>query len=149
MIKHTYLLFSLLLISSLLTACQPADEKNKESVEESTSIPPMIDAQFVCTSISDDETMPRSLVSFYMNGKVQALDTINSCELIAKEDFERYDIPAEAVTAAGGWWAGGGDYFYATVNGNVCTVMQGWQDEEQEDDGFHYEQIRRFVVSEK
>ncbi|HKK73827.1 MAG TPA: hypothetical protein VJ953_02040 [Saprospiraceae bacterium] len=147
--KYTYLLFHTLLIMLVFSACQQNQGEKQQPASNETSVPPMVDAKFVCTEISEDETMPRSILSLYLNGQVHSLDTISTCERIGQEDYQRYAIPSGAVTAAGGWWAGAGDYFYAMVDGNVCVVMQGWQDEQQEDDGFHYEQIRRFVVSEK
>lgn len=147
--KYTNLLISTLLLTSLLYACQQNTGENRETVSSESSVVPMIDAKFVCTDISQEDSIPKSMVSFYLNGKVQTLDTINACQLISEEEYERYGIPVTAASAVGGWWAGAGDYFYAMVEGNVCTVMQGWQDEQQEDDGFHYEQIRRFVITEK
>jgi hypothetical protein len=130
----------------LIIACQPKADTPGTPEATVTSV----DASLSCTSLGEDENgIPKNLVVLYLNGKKHQIDTITACENIATTDYNRYGIPAEAATACGGWWAGAGDYFYATVEGNVCMVMQGWQDEQQEDEGFHYEQVRRFVVSEK
>lgn len=133
-------------ICLLLMACQPKETPQESTETDLTSI----EAELTCTALGEDENgVPGSLVALVLNGTKHDLDTIAACESIGAADFGRYDIPTEAVSACGGWWAGAGDYFYVMVEGNVCTVMQGWQDEQQEDEGFHYEQVRRLVVSEK
>jgi hypothetical protein len=147
--KPNFVFFSLLTLAFLLLACKPKTAETKEETRTASNAPVNIEAQFVCADLTEDESMPRAALTLKLNGKMHVLDTIAVCESIEPSDYARYDIPAEAVAAAGGWWAGAGDYFYARVEGNVCIVMQGWQDEQQEDEGFHYEQVRRLVVSEK
>jgi hypothetical protein len=139
------------LLPFLLLACQspkestPGEEPNTETSVEPQEI--SVNAQLICRDISKDDIMPQFEIALNLNNRMHLLDTITSCSPFTPEEYERYEIPAEAVSAAGGWFAGAGDYFYATVVGNVCTVMYGWQDEQQEDEGFHYEQVRRFVVN--
>jgi hypothetical protein len=76
--------------------------------------------------------------------KKYILDTIFACEVINKTDFERYEIPATANCACVGWWAGQGTYLYATSRNEIVTVYSGWQDEEQEEPGYHWKKFKEF-----
>lgn len=147
--KHiiNYGLSGLLMI--LLFACQaPKEDANTiDTPAETTSEPIVIKAQFICRDITVEEYMPRFEIALSLNQGLHIIDTIMSCASFSSNEYAQYQIPADAVSACGGWWAGAGDYFYAILEGNVCKVMQGWQDEQQEDEGFHYEQVRRLVVS--
>lgn len=77
-----------------------------------------------------------------VDGKTTAIDTVYACEAIPASSFSQYDIPKEAKSACGGWWAGAGDYFYATLEKNKVVVYQGWQDEQQEDEGYHWKALK-------
>src|SRR3989338_5402261 len=66
-----------------------------------------------------------------------------SSEPISVKSRADYDIPADALASCGGWWAGGGDYFYAIWENNNVVVYQGWQDEGQKDNGFHWKAVKR------
>lgn len=77
-----------------------------------------------------------------VDGKTTAIDTVYACETIPASSFSQYDIPKEAKSACGGWWAGAGDYFYATIEKNKVVVYQGWQDEQQEDEGYHWKAMK-------
>jgi len=134
----------LLLLSLLWSSCK--NEKTPDTIPEEPKLEKLA-AELQCTSLSTDDTMPKFQISLNLSGKNHILDTITMCASIAEADYARYDIPSEAIDAGGGYFAGGGDYFYLLQDGNACLVMQGWQDEMQEDEGFHYEQVRRFVVS--
>lgn len=85
-----------------------------------------------------DFDAPQNEIVLKVDGKEQKIDTILACDVIAAADYQRHEIPATAVSACGGWWAGGGDYFYAIIENNQAVVYQGWQDEGQEDVGFHW-----------
>lgn len=78
-----------------------------------------------------------------VDGKKEIIDTVMACDKIPASNFSQYEIPKTALTACGGWWAGAGDYFYAELKDNKVVVYQGWQDEEQKDDGFHWKVIRK------
>lgn len=136
------------LLFILVFACQPQTEEpgNSKATQEVIAKPSNISAEFYCRPLTTNEDMPQFEVSLYLNSSRYIIDTILSCNLYTASDYAKYDIPKEAISACGGWWAGGGDYFYAVVQEDVCTVMQGWQDEEQEDEGFHYERLRSFKV---
>lgn len=42
---------------------------------------------------------------------------------IAKEDYEKNNIPSNALNACLSWYAGSGDYFYITTNKSSLSVM--------------------------
>jgi hypothetical protein len=78
-----------------------------------------------------------------VDGKKEIIDTVMACDKIPASNFAQYDIPKTALSACGGWWAGAGDYFYAELKDNKVVVYQGWQDEQQTDDGYHWEVVKR------
>ncbi len=100
--------------------------------------------QLTCDDLgSDPDTdTPHSAVSLLVDGKKTPIDTINGCSSIDKAEYTQKQIPADAVAACGGWWAGAGDYFYVVLREGKPVVFRGWQAEEQEDDGFHWEKIK-------
>ncbi|MEM6377864.1 MAG: hypothetical protein AAF705_06610 [Bacteroidota bacterium] len=149
--QRTFNYYFLGLFALIALSCQgikkEADNLKKEPNHEVTTKPLAMVAKFTCKDLTVDEAMPRFEVALDLNDTLHVIDTIMSCSVFSEDEYAQYQIPKEAVSACGGWWAGAGDYFYATFEANVCTVMQGWQDEQQEDEGFHYEQVRRMVVS--
>ena len=124
-----------------MSSCQ---EKSK-SAQDSTTQP--LEVAFVCHVEMDEELgYPTGTVGVSVNGKEESLGDAQACADIAKEDYERYEMPKEAIAACGGWYAGAGDYFYASRDEKVVKVYQGWQSEEQEDTGFHYELVKTIVI---
>ncbi len=90
----------------------------------------------------DEYENPNSQVFIQINDSRIKIADIQACDVIGPDSYAQYDIPADAIAACGGWWAGAGDYFYAVRDGDIIRVMKGWQDEGQEDQGFHYETNR-------
>ncbi|AEE51515.1 hypothetical protein Halhy_3663 [Haliscomenobacter hydrossis DSM 1100] len=122
-------------------ACKQ-DQKTKGPETGLTSDPPKAEVRFRCESSGEDENgNPQTQVFLVVNDQSIKVADVSSCEEILKEDYPKYQIPANALGACGGWWAGAGDYFYAVEIKDLIVVMQGWQDESQEDEGFHYQQI--------
>ena len=98
-----------------------------------------MEAALQCKKVDgQDPYLPAFEISLELNGKMHLMDTIMGCDLIKQSDFANYDVPEDALTACGGWYAGAGDYFYAVNKNDKCVVYRGWQDEMQEDEGFHY-----------
>jgi hypothetical protein len=91
---------------------------------------------------SEDVDQPTAQLFVVTGGKRTEVAKVN-CHLTAyqPENFETYDIPSNAVAACGGWWAGAGDYFYLVPTGQGWEVFQGWEDEGQEDQGYHYKKV--------
>lgn len=105
----------------------------------------LLKANLECRSLTGpDEDPPRNEIALVLQGERHVIGEVNSCETIEKQDYERYQIPDAALDAAGGWFAGAGDYFYLILKAEEYIVMAGWQDELQEDAGFHYEEKARF-----
>jgi hypothetical protein len=119
---------------------------NDAPPENTTDIPTVKGPEKVALHfvfIGEDEASgaPKNDIMLVVDGKEQKIATILACEKIGVEDYERYGIPVNVPTACGGWWAGGGDYFYARVENGQAVVYKGWQDEMQEDEGYHWEKM--------
>ncbi len=147
--KKINLLFfiSLMLFFSCNNASQEQGEQEDvtDTTETVTNTPlTAIEASFSCRELSGEETpQPLFEVILEINGNAMVVDSTNACEVFAKTDYERYDIPANAISACGGWYAGAGDYYYLVRNQDELSLMQGWQDEGQEDEGFHYVEVKK------
>lgn len=104
------------------------------------------DAVLVCNTLRSPDThdLPLAAVIVKAFGDSYVIDTVSVCQILKPEEYAQYGIPDTAISAAGGWWAGAGDYFFLTMtrDGDVLAY-QGWQDEGQEDDDFHYRPVIR------
>ena len=100
------------------------------------------DVRFVCEDISTAETVPRLRVKLMVDGKESFSTTILGRDNdLGRDDFEHMGIPAEALDVAGAWWGGGGQYFYVILKDNEPVVFRGWQDEQQDHEGYAWEQV--------
>ncbi|MCB0548939.1 MAG: hypothetical protein KDD19_15270 [Phaeodactylibacter sp.] len=129
-------IFPILAFLVLFNACQSgvADKGDEQDFT----------VQLQCQAISEDDALPQSAVYAIVNQNKVKLATISSCDSIPPASYEDYEIPANALAAAGGWWGGAGDYFYAIREDTVIAFYQGWADESQEDESFHYTRIGAF-----
>lgn len=84
---------------------------------------------------------PLHEISLVLAGRRHVLDTIQVCEPLTAEERGEHNMPADALAACGGWWAGAGDYFYAIRRNDSLVVYQGWLDEMQQDESYHYEVV--------
>jgi len=89
----------------------------------------------------DSIEIPHYDVFLSVDGVLTKIKSVNGCADITKESYEQYDIPKEAIVACGGWWAGAGDYYYVIMRDGKPVVFEGWQDEGQDDEGFHWTEI--------
>lgn len=121
-----------------LFGCSP---KTVDVVEVHDKETPLNLGKLECVSLGEDEFgAPRNEVQMSSSDKPVKVGECLACEQIPQEAFEGYQIPKDAISACGGWWAGGGDYFYSKLSANgKVEVYIGWQDEGQEDDGYHWE----------
>lgn len=118
---------------------EQTDTTATSQTEEKPSPLKAVEASLSCRDIStEDSVYPQFEVNLDVNGQNMVLDTINACGVFTRQDYEQYEIPPTALTACGGWYAGAGDYFYLVRDQDRLMVMQGWQDEGQEDEGYHY-----------
>lgn len=136
------ILFAGLLAMVILAQCGPAtssSEKENTEAPAAKGVPPITILTFICQTLMDENEQPSSQVFLQINQERVKIADIAACDVINGDRFADYGIPSAAVAACGGWWAGAGDYFYAVRDGDHIKVMKGWQDEGQEDVGFHYE----------
>lgn len=118
------------------------EAKPKDNGTGLTSDPPSAKVSFRCESTGEDEHgNPHHQVFIVVNEQSVKIADVMACDEIPKDEYLSREIPANAIAACGGWWAGAGDYFYALEYKGMIVVMKGWQDEEQEDTGYHYEQL--------
>jgi len=98
--------------------------------------------QLVCKNIGEDSLgTPHFDVFLLAEGKETKINSINGCAEITRADYPRYEIPQEAISACGGWWAGAGDYYYVIMEAGKPAVYEGWQEEGQPDNGYHWKKI--------
>lgn len=146
MLKQLFLLPAVVVMLAGLSACS-GNEKGKEAAEEPKPPAPMqgITVALDCMDIgSGSDDFPQRQVSLRLGTTSTTLDTIAACQLIERQDYARYSIPAEAVAACGGWWAGSGDYFYAVIDkGDEIVVMRAMEDEANPAGRYNYEEVIR------
>jgi hypothetical protein len=146
MLKQLFLLPAVVVLLTGLSACS-GQEKTGEATEEHKQAAPMqgITVALDCMDIGGgNEDFPQRQVSLRLGTVSTTLDTIAACQLIERQDYARYGIPAEAVAACGGWWAGSGDYFYALIDkGDEIVVMRAMEDEANPAGGYNYEEVSR------
>ena len=100
------------------------------------------DAKFIIVEIIDEDENPTSAIYVQYNEKKVLINTLNgNASIVDKSEFYM-GVPKTAISACGGWWAGAGDYYYLISSAKGLTIYHGWQDEEQEDEGFHWELLQ-------
>jgi hypothetical protein len=105
----------------------------------------LITAEFVIEYNNNDE-MPLTFISVNIKGVKHEVKSISGmADMIKNEQFEEMEIPSNAIAACGGWWAGAGDYFYLIKNDQSFDVYHGWQDEMQEDAGYHWTYLKEIT----
>ncbi len=139
-IKAARLAITILAIA-LMVGCA-VQQKDQHLIKISQSFPESLN--FICTSLGEKDGIPENEVTLNIADFKFIIDTINTCEIIAPENYASHDIPGTSIDACGGWFAGGGTYFYLHRKENILDVYMGWQDEEQEDEGYHYEIVKQF-----
>ncbi|MEM6380492.1 MAG: hypothetical protein AAF705_20070 [Bacteroidota bacterium] len=134
------ILFCYFLLSISLFSCKQESSKKAENTTQE-EMPRVL---LLCESLSQDVTEPLYAVyAIIEDGKVKIAET-NVCETLDKDQWTDYEIPAEALAAAGGWWAGGGDYFYAIQKGEEIHILQAFIDESMAEEPYTYELLAIF-----
>ncbi len=146
--KTTYkhlIIIGLGLCAPLLVSCGKKTTTHTNTPQDTvkTEIKTPQKAELSCVDKGSDEfDVPINEVVLSIDGKQQTIDTIRTaCNIIQPSEYKTYEIPAEATSACGGWWAGGGDYFYSIITEGKVKVFYGWQDEGQEDNGYHWKEM--------
>lgn len=103
------------------------------------------EVNFVITKNESDEN-PTSTIELSVNGIISPVSKISgNADFIPNADFKSKEIPENAIAACGGWWAGAGDYFYVVKTDNKLVIYQGWQDEGQNDEGYHWKKMKEIA----
>ncbi|MFN8354512.1 MAG: hypothetical protein U0Y10_08705 [Spirosomataceae bacterium] len=131
---------TLLLLATLVACNQPSKPKTDAPITQQNDVKIVPIFTFKEVKKQPDDGLPHVEVSLQLGEKTIRVADVNACETIQQENYAQYEIPSEALAACGGWYAGAGDYFYITENATHWLVMQGWQDEQQADKGYHYSQ---------
>ncbi len=127
----------------------PVKEKDSMPLQEEEevvlTVPDWEGAHFSFKDLGEDEfENPHKIVCVDVDGKTVVLDTVMVCNTMTSKEYASHDIPSSAIDACGGWWAGAGDYFYLIEKNNHLLVYQGWLDEGQEDQSYHWKKVKEF-----
>jgi hypothetical protein len=100
-------------------------------------------ARFIVDSYEDTALFtPHSKISVEYNDSRTYLGDIPGVAEIQQGGNEAMEVPADAVASCGCWYAGGGDYFYIARSEKGITIYRGWLDEMQEDEGYHWQEMK-------
>jgi hypothetical protein len=104
--------------------------------------PVMEQASFVIGQTDKDDN-PMSSIAVKYRGRTTAIAKIaGEAALIEGSDYSSKQIPAKAIAACGAWWAGAGDYFYLLQSDDRVLVYQGWQEEMQSGNDYHWKKVK-------
>ncbi len=127
---------------------EPKLKEPEEGLEKDNS---QANAKFIIKNLGENDTgNPYSLISVtYCNKTTEITRITGSATAIEKSEFKEKEIPQNALSACGAWWAGAGDYFYVVPSDKGVVVFQGWQDEGQEGEGYHWKKWKEIVFQSK
>ena len=132
----------------ILQACTSDSGEKKTNPKNDENAPKL---SLVCQSeASSMEGTPAHSVHLMFNDEKIKLADILACETFNKEDYSKYQMPANALDACGGWSAGGGEYFYLyqKTNGNYA-VNYGQMYEEKETGKYDYTELIQIKKDDK
>ena len=121
-----------------------ADTSSHQTAEAQPTLQDkQMQASFIMDTFEDSMEIPHTKVTLDYNDSRTALDPMLCAgTLYDKQQMKDMEIPDDAITACGGWYAGGGDYYYIVPTATGIAVYKGYQDEEQEDAGYHWEKVK-------
>jgi hypothetical protein len=99
-------------------------------------------ARFIIDSYEDSMEIPHSKISVEYGDARTYLAEIPGIAEMQEGGNEEMEVPADAIASCGCWYAGGGDYYYLLRSTTGITVFHGWLDEMQEDEGYHWEEMK-------
>jgi len=143
-LKHLY--FGAIILVFFWGSCgksksNPTGDNKKDSQQMVVSVAQKVELKCSDKGVGEFD-VPINEVILSIDGKDQTIDTINvACASILPVEYKSYQIPTDAQSACGGWYAGGGDYFYAIIKDGKVKIFQGWQDEGQKDEGYHWKEM--------
>lgn len=140
----------LLLLCLFVCSCgkkEPSEEK-KTTVRvapEQNSF--TVKASFSCEELKGaDDPDPEAVLYLLHSQSQHTIDTISTCSVIAREMYTTYNIPLNALSAAGGWWAGRGNFYYAIQEGDSLAVMHATPLQQQDSLVYQYTIQSRFPI---
>lgn len=135
----------------IFTSCGNKTDKKAETTTSSDTTKPVVaeppvgvekGVKLICKDLGTDSMeIPHSNILLSVDGVETKIKTINSCAEISKDMYKQMDIPDDAIMARGGWYAGAGDYYYVVTRNGKVSVFEGWQDETQKENGYHWKEI--------
>ncbi len=150
--KTLRIFFPILLLMAFLVGCGSKSDKAKEATtptDTSKTVvtePPVAavsPVKLICKEFGEDSLgIPHFDVLLSADGKETKIKSINGCTDIARTEYKTYEIPDTAVAACGGWYAGAGDYYYVVMQNGKPVVFEGWQDESQQEKGYHWKEFK-------
>ncbi len=99
-------------------------------------------ARFIVDTYEDSMEIPHSKVSVEYNESRTFLNEIIGVAEVQLGGNEEMEVPKDAIASCGCWYAGGGDYFYIARSDKGIKIFHGWLDEMQEDEGYHWEELK-------
>lgn len=143
--KIFFVSLSFLAAVALVIGCNNKSDNKTDDKKADTAItvtPSEKGVKLICKDMgADSMEIPHYDVYLSVDGVQTKIKSVNGCSDITKESYEQYQIPKDAIAACGGWYAGGGDYYYVILKDGKPVVFEGWQEEQQEDEGYHWKEI--------
>jgi hypothetical protein len=128
-----------------ISSCKNEPKTQQPTKPKTTVKVPELKANLFCKTTEDAETaLPKSIIFLELGADTFKIGTLLNCNQIKPNDYQNYQIPANALTAAGGWWAGSGDYFYVVKQDENFVVKQGMMDEMQAANEYGYRTVATF-----
>ncbi|MEY3052799.1 MAG: hypothetical protein RLY31_2584 [Bacteroidota bacterium] len=122
------ILYNSLLWIFFLWSCQ---DNSKSAVGSTTLV--AADVRMYCqpSAVQNNESGAPEHEVFAVVGEksVKVADLLN-CGALAPDEYEQYQVPADAVVALLGWWAGTGDVVYGRIEHGKLVIRQGGLAEE-------------------
>jgi hypothetical protein len=150
--KTTRIFFTIISLMAFLAGCGNKSDKAKEtttpvdtaaSVANEPAVAAASNVKLICKELGEDSlNIPHFDVLLSADGTETKIKSINACADIAKSAYKTYEIPDTAIAACGGWYAGAGDYYYVVMQDGKAVVFEGWQDESQQEKGYHWKQLK-------
>jgi hypothetical protein len=142
----------MLLLTAFLAGCGNKSDKATETTTPTDTTKPVANepavaatsnVKLICKELGEDSlNIPHFDVLLSADGKETKIKSINGCADIARTEYKTYEIPDTAIAACGGWYAGAGDYYYVILQDGKPVVFEGWQDESQQEKGYHWKQLK-------
>lgn len=126
-------------------ACQNEPKTDQSHLSKPDVVLPELTAKLICQSTNDtNDEIPKSEVFLQLGDYKLKIGYLLNCAEIDTANYSNYQIPQNALTAAGGWWAGAGDYFYVIKNGENFVVKKGIMNAQKAADDYGYKTISTF-----